>query len=268
VVDEAGRPVPEARVDVFGANVLDTQVEEDGRFELLGLATGELFLEAWTRDGERRTSGVQTFALAEGRAVEGVRLVLKKQLLRSGILVGPDGRGVAGARVVATLDGAAAELSTHIPQTVSDVAGQFTFQLPADTERFHLTAMAPGFALTQIAADARGKEPLIVPVRQVGGTLTVVYAGPSPGSGLPPRARTALIHESYLWGSFLETWAAVQGMSQEDSTRFVIPMLEPGAYTVCRDFSWASYRQGHVPARPGCASGEVIPGGELVLRVE
>lgn len=270
VVDEAGLPVPAARVEVTGANSLDAEADAEGRFEIVGLLPGSISLEASSPKGDLSTSALQSFDLVEGRAIEGTRLVVKKKRELKGLVAGPGGQGVPGALLFAILDGGGPILALAVPQAVTDVAGQFTLRLPAEAGRFHLAVMAPGFALTQVAVDARGTEPLIVPVRQEGGTLIVRYQPPPASSGpaaLVTRSKTALLHQAFLWGPMLERWGVAQGYPQGEADRFVIPMLEPGSYTACFDLPWQSFYEGRPPAEAAsrCVGGELAPGGELIL---
>lgn len=122
VQDSRGRPLPEAVVLAWpsgrrGAAVVESRAGDDGRFTLAGLSRG-----AWTILAE--ASGFGTLQL------ERVDVPARKLVLRlegearslSGIVLGPDGQGRAGARVI--LGGA----SLREPrQTVSGQRGLFVF---------------------------------------------------------------------------------------------------------------------------------------------
>lgn len=273
VVDESGRPVPGARVRAGAAalgELLSTKASQpEGRFELRALEPGEWRLEA--ADG-RFDTGTSSEALtlqlaSREQQVEGVRLVLRKRIKLSGLVVGPTGQGVPGASVVVLIEQEERDVSLVDPQAVTDLGGQFTLGLPAGAEGVVLTVFPPGFAATQVRIDARRAEPLVLPVHPAGGTVVVRFAE-DPESVPSVRHRVSLFREHLLPGTQdLQDWARLNGRPAGQPGLLVVPMLDPGRYTACIDPAPYVVRSGRLPAGAGgrCASGELGPYGEIEL---
>jgi hypothetical protein len=124
--------------------------------------------------------------------------------------------------------------------------------------------------VTQVRLDVRQTEPLIIPLPRAGGSVVVTYE-PSADPEEPPLVRQLAINlfrefEVGNPNSRLH-WAQVQGMKPEPG-RLQFPMLEPGTYTACLGVKDLIRVTGRPPAgHPACASGELIAGGELLLRI-
>ena len=84
---------------------------------------------------------------------------------------------------------------------------------------------------------------------------------------MAPGSRPLLFHGgSFTFLSLLYPWARMQG-GEARSDRLVIPNMETGAYSVCIGSAAVSkLRQGGEPPAASCASGALVPYGELVLR--
>jgi hypothetical protein len=241
--------------------------EPEGRFELRGLPAGPWRLEARSADLASDSVAVQ---LQPDQPVESVRLVLSQRREVAGLVVGPEGQGLPGVRVIGRLEQERQFLSEEIPEAYTDVDGQFKLRLPPKTEGVQLTVFPPGFAVTQVRVDARRGEPAVIPVRQVGGTVVLSYEDGSEPSRLPRRRRLSLFHEFGVgFLQALDDWARLHGRQPDEPGRFAVPMLEPGPYTACFDVGDLAFLSGRVPAGAGdrCASGELVPGSELVLTV-
>jgi Carboxypeptidase regulatory-like domain len=273
VVDESGRPVPGARVRAGApalGELLSTKASQpEGRFELRALEPGEWILDAAEGRFDTGTSSESlTLQLASrDQQAEGVRLVLRKRIKLSGLVVGPTGQGVPGASVLGFIEQGDRDLVLFAPQATTDVGGQFTLGLPADTEGMVLTVFPPGFAVTQVRIDARRAEPLVLPVHPAGGTVVVRFAE-DPESVPSVRHRIRLSREHLLPGTaILEDWTRLNGHPAGQPGRLVVPMLEPGRYTACVDPAPSVLRSGRLPAGAGgrCASGELGPYGEIEL---
>jgi Carboxypeptidase regulatory-like domain len=266
VVDEEGEPVVGARLRALGPGTSPRAASgEKGKFELRGLSPGEWTLEA-SADGRQSEPAVVRFE--EGHPAEGLRLVLRPQLEMSGQVVGPAGQAIPGALVYASLDQEDRLLAGMMPRSTTDVSGVFRLRLPAGTAGVRLLVLAPGFALRQLRADARAREPLVVPVHQGGGTVVVTFEG---GAGLPEplkQLQTSLFHELWIAPVVLQQWAQAQGAGQEPG-RYVVPMLEPGPYLACYGVHELVYRSGRLPDELAarCARGELPPHGLLELKL-
>ncbi len=264
VADEAGSPAPGARIKVSRSedHPDDAVADPSGRFEIRGLSAGTWYFEARREDSSSESVAADVRERASGAEL---RLVLRKKVKLSGQVVDPGGNPLFGAQVVAMFPGLGT-LTTALPQTSTDVSGVFSLSLPAGVEGVQLTVFPPGFAVRQLYADARGKEPLVIPVSQDGGTLILRYAQDRPDRRLPA-LETSIVHEFVLASPYiLESWAELNGAPAPEDRQFVIPMLEPGHYTACRTVHVGAFLAGD-PAPPGvpCASGELPAGGELKL---
>jgi len=269
VVDEDGRPAEKARVSTDGPDLREVAVSADGTFEIKGLSPGDWKLQAEAPDGEGGALSNAVLLHLDKNPIEGVHLVLQKRTKLSGLVVGPDGSGVPGARVVGLIEQEARYLAAIIPEASTDVDGQFTLWLPKSTEGLQLTILPPGFAVTQLRVDVRNPQPLVIPVNLAEGTLVLRYA---PGDR--PLAQQAfdtfLFHDSQLpYSNILTDWASANGVAQTDPNTFTVPGLEPGLYTACFGLDPTVHCSGRLPPslRDRCVSGQLGAFGELVLKV-
>jgi hypothetical protein len=268
-LDEAGRPVARARILAGRAGAAPTATSRaDGTFELRGLEPGDWRLEAEASGAahQRLHAEIVEVHLEEERPVEDLRLILRPRLALSGQVVGPAGNGIAGALLYGVLDQEQHLLERYLPQATTDVAGSFTLDLPARATGLDLFVLAPGFALRQLRVDARSREPLVLPVHPVGGTVVVTYRGGAEIADALKQLATSLFHERHIPPGVARHWAGIQGVREEPG-RYVIPLLEPGPYTACYGVYDQVYRSGRLPAEvaPRCVSGHLAPHGELRL---
>lgn len=261
VVDEQGKPVPEAAVAVRGesVDVLD-MTDEDGAFEVRALPEGSVWLgaESASRQSER------SFAtLVEGRAAGPIELRLRETRQLTGRVVSSRGP-VVGSRVLVLArapDGGGA-----IATTGTD--GTFDVKLPQAVSRVAAIVSAPGFALQAYEALAEGA-PLTLQVTEEGGSLEVTL----------PLTREEMMRENLMVAAFqnglfvpasvLGQWAHDQGQPREliDQT-LRVPNVAPGEYRVCllpRQLEIA------LPGSTGpeggpCDSGILAPGAILRLK--
>ncbi len=281
VVDENDRPVAGADVMAYGgAGALDrgkarsspgAKGGEPGSFEIRGLRPGTWQLVADVDDGDLgMSSDALRVEVAADRPQEDVRLVVRHRVELAGKVVGPSGQPVAGAEVVAYPELASGTFVGWPPRATTDSAGSFSLRLPAGTMAAEVTLLAPGFAVRQSRVDPRSREPLVLGVDQVAGTLVVVYPD-RPGKGdLSPVVRRLLttVFHDFREPSDLANWAYLHGISQTDPGRFVIPLLEPGRYTACRQADDPPPGAEVAAALAGsCVSGELSAYGELTLEL-
>jgi hypothetical protein len=277
VVDEAGRPLPRAMVEVKGPGEGESHqvfAGEDGTFEVRGFGEGRWRLEARHRtDAKSPTfwAPVTGVEVEEGSPTGPVRLVARKGWEISGLVVAPNGNGVPGATVAAVLEHPAGTPSLEIPYQVTGVDGAFQIRVPGEVAAVQLQVFPPGFAVRQMRVGLPRDEPVFVPVDPAGGTLVLV-AGAS-GRPLPAdfTLRTAVFGEFLHVTPLLRIWAGVHGL-RDKPDRLVVPQLEPGVYTACWDAVQAALPSGRLPVGwPGledrCVSGTVVPSGEVVLEV-
>jgi protocatechuate 3,4-dioxygenase beta subunit len=113
VVSPEGKPVPRAEVTIqlaepapgvieetardYRGGERDVLTDEEGHFEVAGLFAGEVELVAF-KEGWRENRAV-TLGLAEGQAVDDLRLVLREGAVLRGRVTTEDERPIAGARV-------------------------------------------------------------------------------------------------------------------------------------------------------------------------
>jgi hypothetical protein len=264
VVDEEGRPASRASVRAVREGdrkaVAERVASPEGKVELRGLAPGNWHLEADGTDdaGNRESAAAVRVELREKEPRDAVRLVLKRGWKLSGQVVSPEGGGIFGAEVVATLESSAPLAHLEIPTAHTDIDGVFLLDIPAGVTSVRLTVLAAGFALRQLPPQAPNDGPLIVPVDQEGGTLIVEGVG---HLGDYPQQRPApqLLGRYPLPLGLAYSWAYLNGNSWP-AGQMIVPMLEAGTYTVCQDV-----QEPTAPVR--CDSGVLTPGGTLRLRV-
>ena len=280
VVDENDQPVGGAAVDAYGslggldrgrAKTSSSAQGEPGRFEIRGLHPGTWQVVASVEDGDQgMSSDPLSVELSADHSPEPLRLVVHRRVEVAGKVVGPGGQPVPGAEVVAYPELASGSFVGWVPRTTTDSAGSFSLNLPAGTAAAELTVLAPGFAVRQVRADPRSHDPLVVPVDQVAGRLVIVYPDRLEKDDPPAvvrRLRTSVFHD-YLERTDLANWAYLHGVAQADPGRFVIPLLEPGHYTACREAEDAPPGGEVAAALAGsCASGELGAYGELTLEL-
>lgn len=261
VVDEKGKPLPEARLRLFrpGRGLSQSPVDkENGEIDVRGLPPGLLGVEAL--EGER-TSGWTQVVLEEGRESPWLRLVVRDLQTVQGRVVSSRG-GVPGATVRATpwVEGEGA--STGV-EAVTGPQGDFSLSIPAPSRALGIELLAPGFAMRMLRAEVEPGKLLELLVEPLGGSLIVEVEeeGGAPGS-MP------LVHHGGTMVPLqrLGDWARLLRAPLQKDGRFVIPEMEPGEYTVC-----AADRPGAAPpadsSSAGCTSGVLAPFGELVLRL-
>jgi len=268
-VDESGNAV-KARIRAASGSVKPyfgaTEITSDaaGKFEVKGLAPGRWGFEA--ADGDRTSDNV---ALQVSESAQGpdLQLVLRRRVKLSGEVVDPGGNPIYAAQVFASFPGWGT-LTSHLPETTTDVSGVFKLSLPAGIGAVTLSVFPPGFAVRQVVVDPHSHEALVVPVSPDGGDLVVELSNTPIGSDSRLRL-TSIFHQSYLPPVFyLDNWARLHGLSPADETRLEVPSLEPGIYTACFGIErWSEIGDPTPLLRdPRCASGELTAGGTLVLK--
>jgi hypothetical protein len=141
----------------------------------------------------------------------------------------------------------------------SNADGQFAHILAPAARELDVMIAAPGFAFRMFHIPTPEKA-MEIPVDPTGGTIIAPNSATLQQDG----ARPYLIHRGAVVPVEQLTWIwSGREERQGDSTRFVIPMLEPGDYALC--FATAAEADSlHRPTR-GCRTGFLAPMAELVV---
>lgn len=258
VVDESGRPLPDATVSVAAGKDQRTEARTDerGAFSLRGLPPGSHGVRATA--GER-SSGWLKVEVNEGRESRRLRLVAARVLEIDGVVLSPAG-AVAGAQLMGFPDLGGAGMSTGV-DAVSDPLGRFRLTLPAGTRGLRMVVLPPGNALRMLHAPIEPGRPLEIAVQPSGAALVLEL--PADASNVQ------LAHGGmFLTLGELLRWARLAGGRKTETGDLLLPEMEPGEYIFCVDAVpralWESAAA--APVWPGCASGTLAPYSTLALR--
>ncbi len=269
VVDETLQPVAGAAVRVVRLEPftqLAARSDAGGWFERRGLRPGRYEVEA-TAGGLR--SDTVRVALEEGTPPPPLQLVLRKVVRLHGRITA-GGRPVPGARILAYPLGAGGRLvGVSAPMGSSGPDGTFDLELPGATTAARLAVLAPGFVLSLVPVDLRGRagagEPLEIAVRQGGGTLLLEH-----GEGAGSNFAVVYLGGHPVDAPLLAAWAAMNGMPARREEVLEVPAVPGGEYVACR----VTPREGllvlggaAVPRSDRCTTGLLAEGSRLVLRL-
>ncbi|HKV09963.1 MAG TPA: carboxypeptidase-like regulatory domain-containing protein [Thermoanaerobaculia bacterium] len=257
VVDDKGRKVPGAQVSVIreGTHLIST--DEDGEFEFRGIEPGLAGVEAQEQD---RTSGMVEVTVSEDRDAPRLRLVLRQATQVRGRVSSSAGP-VPGAELLAFPSVSDVPFAAGV-EAVTRADGSFILSFPANVQAFHLTVLAPGYAFRMLPVVVERGKALEVPVETSGGTLVLEMPGLRREGPQPLLAHNGTFTPLPL----LSRWLRLQRVQSRDPGRIVIPNMEAGDYSVCRN-AGLELRQGKEPPGDRCVSGFLPPHGELVLRL-
>jgi hypothetical protein len=255
VVDHRGVPVEDASITIAGGDprerIVQRRTRADGTFEVHGLATGTYTVVA---SGFLTESATVTVDLRADETPEPVRLILRNMQRLRGRVVSPRG-AVSGASVQA--------VATDVQQLIAftrptDANGEFDLAVPPDARTFDVVVAPPGHSY--VLTGARLGEPLLINAEQRGGTLTVQSSrGDMPyivhNGGTIPTSTVG------------HAWPMRTEELNDTSTQFVIPMMEPGAYSACVVPNGAieQFRRSGGASGGRCVSGFLAPFGALTL---
>jgi len=231
VLDGDGEPIPGASVSARreGAvvqaldDLLVAESASDGRYSIQGLETGTYRVTA-VATGYR--IGVAYPVELSGAAVDSVDFRLERGPDFRGMVVDPQGRGIAGAYVLAAPTGAGDPLNAASAET--DINGSFRMTAPADG-LLDVTALAPGWAPVYRASVVPADGPGVVLAVIRGGSLEfqVVDASGLPVSGIYLSASPVPAYVGSDLGRLLNP---VPPTGSQGHTRAV--NLAPGSYSI------------------------------------
>ncbi|HEX8153509.1 MAG TPA: carboxypeptidase regulatory-like domain-containing protein, partial [Thermoanaerobaculia bacterium] len=254
--DAEGKPAPHAIVNLSsaaGGESGQMQPLADGSFAFHGLPPGRYQLEA---QDYLAASDLVSVEVSETPATDAVTLTLSPITVLLGDVFSPAGP-VAGARVDAVATDR--EQMSIIPAT-TDLTGEFESLLAPGTKHVAVTVAPPGFAYKMFSIDVQPKK-LRVPVSQEGGTLVMGDPPPQHDWWIARNGAEASV------GLLLSTWGGGRTMV-DGKPRIEVPMMEPGAYTLCavRPDEGVAFVRGVLP-QGRCVSGYLAPFGTLALEL-
>jgi hypothetical protein len=250
-----GKPVPEARLSILRDGETKRRdaillADEEGKFELRGMAPGRLLVQAYRRN---LTSDWVNVDLQEGLDGFHLRLELHEKIEISGLVVSPF--GAVPSALVAAWPTMADGSFTFLSRATTQVDGTFTLKLSKGTALIDLVVIAPGFAhrLLRVPVSQEKAAPLIIEVESESGTL--VLSNPVGDSPLLPTFTSVLHH-----GQAMIPVNLLLGLLFPK--RMVVPQAEgigllgmaPGEYRLCES------------SGAPCGGGVLTPAGELFLK--
>lgn len=234
VINEAGSPVPRARVTLSTARGLSSsvRVNESGELMFKGIAEGPAELSARLRDGENlRFSDTVLVTVQESFAAGPIDLVLKHATRPlTGRILSQRGP-VAGANVhLAPLDPPTGPRAT----TRTGLDGRFRARAPTTASSAQVTVTAPGLALTSFVVPTTGEDDAgEVELYLLEGGSTLDVAWPEAAVAEIRGGRITLLQDGrYLDGHILYQWARGHGETP-DSATLRLPNMMPGDYRLC-----------------------------------
>jgi hypothetical protein len=275
VVDEGGQPVANAAVTALtkdDVDIANTRSDDDGRFELEGLAGGRVAVRAedYKREQRRYSDEVNVELDEEGAAAE-VRLVLRRANEVVLTVSSETGDPVPGATVLPLGDPSRAG-ALAFSSLATDASGTVRIPLPSDVERLAGVVLPPGYALQAFDVTLQAGRAASVVVTRFGGTLRLRL--PSPLSGQDWSRALLGWQDGMLVPSYaLLEWAQVNGVAVDyRGTRFTIPQVAPGGYRLCLGpvaqlLAESSSSEGHWEGAT-CADGFLPRLGELSLELQ
>jgi hypothetical protein len=268
VVDAQGEPIARAIVNaksVGGAweSLVQAWTDAEGRFSFSGLPAGPTLVEADA--GEDLRADAVLVEVTETEEPAPLTLVAEARLRLEGVVASEAGP-VSGARVRVAPVGLR---HLGLVRTVTtDTQGRFKAFLPPAAGEAQITVAAPGFAFRMLRLRIPGSRMVPILVHPEAGTL-VIEAAQAFEPLDPSKPGIFVLRSGALVGlSTLRGWAATTGSLDQDGSKTVVPLVEPGEYRAC--WAMAAEREalelGAPPSGP-CASGSLAASGELILKL-
>lgn len=242
VVDSQGTPIAGAEVTIGDPQYVRREVsvtsDADGEFEVRALEEGEIRAQAVLEEegGRVWSSRPEVARLVEEETVE-VRLVLRPHRSLTGRVVAPDGNPIPRAWIeISPYDGSGLLDAPAAQPLATDAVGRFDISLPTSIETIHLTVMAPGHPLTQVAGPLGDLGDLALDA----GAGDLVLHLPSRVDEVPwadpAQARPVLVGPNGIAFPIgpLSRWSALNGHPWEsDARELTLTRLADGRYAVC-----------------------------------
>lgn len=262
VVDSQKRPVRgmvRALPQGAAAEAVEALSASDGTFALEGLTAGRITLVAETDGASVRSSIPVEVDLAAQANAEGVVLVLGDSGRLRGRVVA-DGSPLPGVEVL-VISIPSAGYATPVR---TDAAGAFETEITGGARQVAIIATTPGFAM-HLSRQPVGESDLTVTMQRESGTLLLE------NRRAEDLLSTYLVREDggYVGAGGLVRWRIAQGLAPPvDASLVEVPAMPPGRYSACVGNPLAILSAAPAtPARARCASGELVPYGELRLAV-
>ena len=267
VVSPSGQPEPQAMVSVLEPDGASQILASDdaGRFELRGVAPGEVGLTAEAQRGD--FDGDQVILnLGDGAEVGPVELKLQKKARFSGRVLAS--YGPVGGAAVTVVGSRPARFGNDRTRTAAD--GQFEVKLPVGVESAVAVVAALGSALAAFELKPGPSVDLLV--TDLHGEVEVELGAPLTRRLAEEEAFLLLFQNGLeIPSRVLADWARSHGGSAALGATQRFPALAPGSYSAC----WvpvAAYldltRTGWSPKLAvECRSGQLSPGGTLRLEL-
>lgn len=267
VVSPSGQPEPQAMVSLLEPDGASQILASDsaGRFEVRGVAPGEVGLTAEARAGD--FDGDQVILhLGDGAEIGPIELKLQKKTLFSGRVL--TSRGPVGGAAVTVVGTRPARFGNDRTRTAAD--GQFEARLPAGVEGAVAVAAALGSALTAFELKPGPSVDLLV--ADIHGAVEVGLRAPLVRRVAEEEAFLLLFQNGLeIPSRVLADWARSHGGSTALGAIKRFPALAPGSYSACV-VPVAAFldltRAGWSPkVAVECRSGQLSPGGTLRLEL-
>lgn len=273
VVDDHEQLVDVALVTMWGLE--DGEVvhrrTEAGEFQFRGLGFGAYKLGAEAAiAGAAYTAEPIGVILAEDRDPGFFEVVVQQQIQISGVVSSPVGE-VPGTFILARPLAGGRVLTQRFPQTTTDVRGFFRLTVPEKADYLELIISPPGYTLKASAVRLPLEGPLELQAEAYGGKLVLEFEGDS-GIDEPDGHQPYVFQNGHCIGPIrLREWAKMNGESNRDALKLVIPEMPPAEYEAClldvtdmNRLTWTNT----FTRNESCRTGFLTPGGELVLRLE
>lgn len=263
VVDLGGRPVQAARLEFIPAELRYHRqflADGSGKVHQQGLPPGSGWIYAWTDDG---SSALRQVHLDVGGLSRSRLTVLPVVRLRGRVTSarGPESGAYVIAVANAVIERAGRWAFDHKELGTN---GTFDLGLTSQAKTAQLLVMARGHGLRWLSVGLAGAPEMEISLpAKGGGTLALKLAGAGGRDVFLGRAG------GYVPVSELSIWAGIQaGKPGPMGDEVIVDNVESGSYSLCSGESvTVALLAAQVPPAGGCVSGELAPGGELVLDI-
>jgi len=230
VVDaETGKAYPSAELRAYARDSDDTAPDRrdiitasDGTYEIKGL--GNATYEVYLREVEGYTSNDRweqrkRVSVQMGEEYAGIDFRLNRGLAISGLVVGPEGDGIEGARTTGRTMRGNTYSDTH-----TEAGGAFTLTGFKPGQEIHLNARSSGLALGEV-------EPIVMEDRDVRGVV-VPMIGEATIAGTVVDSGGAPLVEAGIYARPGNDWMRSSHAESEAGGEFILDGLSPGTYNI------------------------------------